>query len=141
MQVLHHRFHRLARLTLALSVPLVLAGCDMLGLETAPQIAERKNAEGRAIGSACRHAVRSIEDCYSSNPKAPKAAIFEGWRTMDEYMRENNIEGMPYSRQAPPVITETRSGEPVATGTPPAAGGAAPAINLPPRPSVVPRPN
>jgi hypothetical protein len=119
----------------------VLAGCDMLGLETAPQIAERKNTEGRAIGSACRHAVRSIEDCYSNNPKAPKAAVFEGWRTMDEYMRENNIEGMPYSRKPAPVITETRTGETVTGSAPPAAAGATPPINLPPRPSVVPRPN
>ena len=141
MQAIHHRFHRLPTVAIALIVPLLLAGCDMLGLETAPQIAERQNAEGRAIGSACRHAVRSIEDCYSSNPKASKAAVFEGWRTMDEYMRENNIEGMPYSRKSPSVITETRTGEPVSGSAPPAAAGTAPPINLPPRPSVVPRQN
>ncbi|MGS5086648.1 hypothetical protein ACVC7V_09060 [Hydrogenophaga sp. A37] len=73
----------------------LLAGCDVLGIETAPQIAARKEAEGMAIGSACRHAIRSIEDCFSSNPKAGKAAVFAGWKDMDQYMRDNQIVGMP----------------------------------------------
>lgn len=72
-----------------------LAGCDALGIETAPQVAARKEAEGMAIGSACRHAVRSIEDCFERNPKAGKAAVFAGWKSMDQYMRENEVLGMP----------------------------------------------
>ncbi|MEZ5646994.1 MAG: hypothetical protein R3E94_07090 [Burkholderiaceae bacterium] len=72
-----------------------LAGCEALGIETAQQVLARKEAEARAIGSACRHAVRSIEDCFNSNPKAGKAAIFAGWKDMDQYMRENEIVGMP----------------------------------------------
>jgi hypothetical protein len=74
-----------------------LAGCDALGIETAPQIAAKKDAEAHAIGSACRHAVRSIESCFQSNPKAAKAAMFTGWKEMDQYMRENEILGMPSS--------------------------------------------
>lgn len=87
------------RTTLTISLlaigTLLLPGCEMLGIETPAQQLARKEAEGKAIGSACRHAVRSIEDCFRSNPKAGKAAVFEGWKDMDAYMRENEIVGMP----------------------------------------------
>ena len=67
----------------------LLSGCDALGIESPAQESARKEEEGKAIGSACRHAVRSIEDCFRSNPKAGKAAVFAGWKEMDAYMREN----------------------------------------------------
>ena len=51
--------------------------------------------EAKAIGGACRHALRGPEDCYALNPKASKSAIFAGWKEMDQYMRENKIEGSP----------------------------------------------
>jgi hypothetical protein len=73
---------------------LLLAGCDQLGLDTPAKVAERKLAEAKAVGSACRHAMRAIEDCYVLNPKADKSAVFAGWREMDEYMRENKLEGV-----------------------------------------------
>jgi hypothetical protein len=82
-------------LALALSSMLALSACDQLGVETPGMVAAKKEAEGRAIGSACRHAMRSIEDCHEANPRSSKAAIFNGWREMDEYMRENDIPGMP----------------------------------------------
>lgn len=63
---------------------LQLAGCDQLGIETPAKSLERQEAEARAIGSACRHAMRAIEDCYVLNPKAEKSAVFAGWREMDE---------------------------------------------------------
>lgn len=72
-----------------------LAGCDLLGIEGAAVVAERKAAEGKAIGAACRHAGRAIEDCYQLNKKAEKAAIYAGWREMDDYMRENKLEPVP----------------------------------------------
>jgi hypothetical protein len=71
-----------------------LVGCDQLGIETPQKSAERQEADAKAIGSACRHALRAIEDCYTLNPKANKAAVFAGWREMDEYMRENKLEGV-----------------------------------------------
>jgi hypothetical protein len=80
----------------------LLSGCDMLGIETPAQEMARKDAEGKAIGSACRHAVRSVEDCFRSNPKAGKAAVFDGWKEMDVYMRENEIVGMPFTPPASP---------------------------------------
>ena len=77
----------------ALSLILLLAGCDLFG-ESPETVAARREAEGKAVGSACRHAMRAIEDCYTLNPKAPKASVFAGWREMDEYMRENKLEGV-----------------------------------------------
>lgn len=85
----------LSRILLIVPVAAGLAGCDLLGIETTSQIAARKEAEGKAIGSGCRHAVRSIEDCFESNPRAGKAAVFAGWKEMDQYMRENAVIGMP----------------------------------------------
>jgi predicted flap endonuclease-1-like 5' DNA nuclease len=78
---------------------LALAGCDQLGIENPAQIAAAKEAEGRAVGGACRHSGRALEDCYKLNPKAIKSAVFGGWRDMDAYMRENNIEVVPSSIQ------------------------------------------
>ena len=83
------------RIALLAAASLWLAGCDLLGLESATQLAERREAEGKAIGGACRHAARSIEACYELNRRADKAAVFAGWREMNDYMRENNLEPMP----------------------------------------------
>ena len=58
-----------------------------------PNVA-RKEADAKAVGGACRHGLRSIEDCYSLNEKASRAAIFTGWKDMDQYMRDNKIEGV-----------------------------------------------
>jgi hypothetical protein len=69
-----------------------LSGCDLLGIETATVAAAKREAEGKAIGGACRHAGRAIEDCYTLNRKADKGAVFAGWREMNDYMRENKIE-------------------------------------------------
>ncbi|MDO9244532.1 MAG: hypothetical protein Q7U32_12065 [Rhodocyclaceae bacterium] len=81
------------RLTFLLPlVALLLAGCEQLGIENPAVIAAAREAEGRAVGSACRHSGRALEDCFTLNPRAQKAAIFTGWRDMDAYMRENNLE-------------------------------------------------
>ena len=82
-------------LALLIAAPLWLAGCDALGLEPASAVAARKDAEGRAVGAACRHAARAIEQCYAMNKRADKGAVFAGWREMNDYMRENNIAAVP----------------------------------------------
>jgi hypothetical protein len=82
---------------------LLLSGCDQLGIEAASAVAARREAEGKAVGGACRHAGRAIEDCYGLNKKADKAAVFAGWREMNDYMRENKIDAVapaPSSDQA-----------------------------------------
>ena len=87
--------------TLILLLPALLAGCDMLGIESTTAVAARRDAEGKAIGGGCRHAARAIEDCYAQNKRADKAAMFTGWREMNDYMRENKIEAVPPAPPAP----------------------------------------
>ena len=81
----------------------LLAGCEQLGIDDPAKVAAAKEAEGKAVGSACRHALRAIEDCYALNPKAQKAAVFAGWREMDEYMRENKLDGIAPVVPRPPA--------------------------------------
>jgi hypothetical protein len=88
---------------------LTLAGCDMLGIESATVVAARKEAEGKAIGAGCRQAARSVEDCYENNKRADKAAVFAGWREMSDYMRENKMDPMP--APAEPVVAAAATGD------------------------------
>ena len=93
---------------LALCAAVAASGCDMLGgvlgIESAEKTAASREAEGKAIGAACRHAARAIEDCYTLNRKADKAAVFAGWRDMNDYMRENKIDPVaPLLAAQPPV--------------------------------------
>ncbi|MEO7335596.1 MAG: hypothetical protein ABIV63_03355 [Caldimonas sp.] len=83
--------HRSVILLVSLFTAL-LGGCDMLGIESPEKVAAVREADGKAIGAACRHAARAIEDCYSIYRKAERAAVFAGWRDMNDYMRENKIE-------------------------------------------------
>jgi len=80
----------------ALATPLLLGGCDQiqnkLGIEDPTAKAAKLEAEGKAVGGACRQSGRAIEDCYSVYTWLPKDAIYTGWREMDVYMRENQIE-------------------------------------------------
>lgn len=82
-----------------------LAGCDYLGLQTGTQLEARLDAEGRAVGGACRHAGRALEDCYALNPRVPKAPVFAGWREMNNYMIENKIDVV--RPEIPPKQTPT----------------------------------
>ena len=64
------------------------------------ELSDRRRAVGvigrpGAGGGQGPNALRGIEDCYTLNPKAPKSAIFAGWKDMDVYMRENKIDGAP----------------------------------------------
>ena len=79
----------------ALLCSTVLVGCDMLGIESPEKVAAAREAEGKAVGAACRHAGRAIEDCYTLNRRTDKASIFAGWRDMNDYMRENKIDTVP----------------------------------------------
>ena len=83
-----------SRLLDAAMAMVVLTGCEIPGIWPDPRIAQREE-ESKAIGGACRHALRGLEDCYTLNPKAAKASVFAGWKDMDGYMRENKIEGTP----------------------------------------------
>lgn len=119
-------------LNLLLPLFAILAGCDQLGIETPAQQLQRAEADGRAIGSACRHSGRALEDCYQVNKRASKAAIYAGWREMDAYMRENGIKEVPVAasgalaprKLAPPAESDSATPAPAPEGTEkPAAGG------------------
>ena len=84
----------LRRPLLLLAILSTLAGCDQLGLEAASVTAARVEADGKAVGAACRHGGRAIEDCFTLNRRVDKAAIYAGWREMDDYMRENKLEAV-----------------------------------------------
>jgi hypothetical protein len=68
------------------------AACDKLPIPDPNRAALQKEQDGKAVGAACRHAGRAIEDCYRLNPKASKSAVFAGWREMNDYMTENKLE-------------------------------------------------
>ena len=92
-------------LALLMLCSLLAAGCEQLGIESAAALAARKLADGKAVGGACRHAGRAIEDCYALNKKTDKAAVFAGWREMNEYMQENKLEVVaPLIRPEPAVV-------------------------------------
>lgn len=93
---------RLIRLSFAAATVGVLVGCDALGIESAERIAAAREADGKAIGAACRHSARALEDCFAIYKKADRASIFAGWRDMNDYMRENKIEPV-----APQITAQT----------------------------------
>ncbi|MDZ7937906.1 MAG: hypothetical protein U5M53_06340 [Rhodoferax sp.] len=93
-----------ARLFLLL-IPLLVAGCDLEALLADPRVAQRE-ADAKAIGGACRYGLRSIEDCYLLNDKASKSAVFTGWKDMDQYMRDNKVEGIRATMTKPAALGE-----------------------------------
>ena len=97
------------RLAAAAAVALLLSGCEIPGVYPDPKAVARE-ADAKATGGGCRHAMRSLEDCYNLNPKAPRSSIFAGWKEMDGYMRDNKIEGVAPS----PVKAEAAAEEPQA---------------------------
>jgi hypothetical protein len=105
---------------------LAISGCDLLGIDTPEQIAASREAEGKAVGGACRHAGRAIEDCYTLNRRADKAAMYAGWREMNDYMKENNIsELVPVvPRPNAPKKDEEEADEPASEGKSDAKKGA-----------------
>ena len=110
------------RLLLALSLVAALAGCDLFGGEAPEVAAARKESEGKAVGGACRHAGRAIEDCFALNKRADKAAVFAGWREMNDYMRENKMDALLPQQTPPPAEAAAKADEPArdAAAVPPA---------------------
>ncbi|QNM95831.1 hypothetical protein [Chitinimonas koreensis] len=64
-----------------------LTGCDRIS-----ELANQAKLNGRAIGAACRHSGRALEDCFQRNPRVSKADVFAGWKEMNEYMAKNKLE-------------------------------------------------
>jgi hypothetical protein len=94
-------------------------GCDQiasrLGLEDPSSKEAKADAEGRAVGSACRQSGRAIEDCYSIYNWLPKSSIFAGWRDMNDYMQTNKLEIVEPKLPPPPPpgAKKKKAAEPV----------------------------
>ena len=102
----------------AMALVMLLTGCDaiwqQLGIASPATKAAHDNADGRAVGGACRQSGRAIEDCYAIYSWLPRASIYEGWRDMDAYMRENNLETI--APQLPPVSPPPRKARSAGSG-------------------------
>lgn len=81
-------------LSMLVACVLLLPGCDQLSERAGFPDPVRLEAEGKAIGGACRHAGRGLEDCYRLNKDASKPAIYAGWKEMNEYMVKNNMQSV-----------------------------------------------
>lgn len=94
------------RLALIASCTLLLSGCDQISERAGFPDPSKLEAEGKAIGGACRHAGRGLEDCYRLNKEATKSAVYAGWKEMNEYMVKNNMMAVeptiPPESEAPP---------------------------------------
>ncbi len=75
------------RIFLIAALVLGLTGCDRIS-----ELANQAKLNGRAIGAACRHSGRALEDCFQRNPRVSKADVFAGWKEMNEYMAKNKLE-------------------------------------------------
>lgn len=110
---------------LALLVPL-LGGCDQLKQRMGIPDPAKQEAEGKAIGAACRNAGQGLEDCYRLNPDTGKAAIYAGWKEMNEYMTKNNMPVIPPNSTMTAdgsVAAPAPAADPAPTPAPPADAG------------------
>ncbi|MDK2123596.1 hypothetical protein [Parachitinimonas caeni] len=81
-----------------------LTGCERLN-----DIANQAKANGKAVGAACRHSGRALEDCYRRNPRIAKADIYAGWKEMNEYMLTKKIEVVPPPEDPEPIKKAKKS--------------------------------
>ena len=105
-----------SRAILIAALAFAVSGCDIvqqqLGIEDQNAKLARNEADGKAVGGACRQSGRAIEDCYAIYSWLPKSSIYEGWRDMDAYMRENKLETI--EPQLPPVAPPGAKKKPAA---------------------------
>jgi hypothetical protein len=83
-----------------------LTGCDKV-----MEVVNKQQANGKAIGAACRHSGRALEDCYRRNLRIPKADIFAGWKEMNEYMQQKKIDVIAPPEDEPPPPAPVKKAE------------------------------
>lgn len=108
----------------------VLAGCNWVN-----NVSGLSKEAHKALGAACRQTGRSLEECFRRNPDADTAAIYSGWREMNEYMAKNKLETME-----PPTDSaagHAESSSPKAAASAPTEGKSSSAA---PAPSAAPPP-
>lgn len=103
------------------SAATMLSSCD---LSQIPGLDGKLSIEdSKAIGAACRHSGRALEDCFALNPKSHHAGVFEGWREMNDYMVANEIETVKPEIQ-PSAFKQAENPKHGESGHANAAGGA-----------------
>ncbi|NCS66105.1 MAG: hypothetical protein COS39_00875 [Hydrogenophilales bacterium CG03_land_8_20_14_0_80_62_28] len=107
------------RIIFIVSLAVLLGGCDQLKERMGMPDPAKQEAEGKAVGAACRNAGQGLEDCYRANPDTGKAAVYAGWKEMNEYMTKNNMPVIP-----PNTVMKTAPTESVAPTPAPAAAKA-----------------
>lgn len=110
----------------------MLSSCD---LSQIPGLDGRLSMEdSKAVGAACRHSGRALEDCFTLNPNTHQAGVFEGWRDMNDYMLANQIDVVkPEIRNSAfrPEQSAVDHGAKQAPGQPGPVQGASPADAVP----------
>ncbi|HEX4844199.1 MAG TPA: hypothetical protein VFV57_11050 [Limnobacter sp.] len=107
----------------------MLSSCD---LSQIPGLDGKLSIEdSKAVGAACRHSGRALEDCFALNPNTHPSGVFEGWRDMNDYMLANQIDVVkpevkpsayaPQSKsESEPAEASEGAGDQVAGSAPPA---------------------
>lgn len=81
---------RKLKILMVASAATMLSSCD---LSQIPGLDGKLSLEdSKAVGAACRHSGRALEDCFVMNPNTHQSGVFEGWRDMNDYMLANEID-------------------------------------------------
>jgi len=110
---------RKLKILMVASAAAMLSSCD---LSQIPGLDGKLSLEdSKAVGAACRHSGRALEDCFVMNPNTHQSGVFEGWRDMNDYMLANEIDVVKPEIQNSAFKPEKVSG----ARTAPMAGGPA----------------
>lgn len=104
----------------------MLSSCD---LSQIPGLDGKLSLEdSKAIGAACRHSGRALEDCFTMNPNTHQAGVFDGWRDMNDYMVANRLDVVKPEIQTSAFKPDNISAEQPHSAAPiaPGKGGAPP---------------
>lgn len=102
----------------------MLSSCD---LSQIPGLTGKLSMEdSKAVGAACRHSGRALEDCFTLNPNTHQSGVFEGWRDMNDYMLANEIEVVKPEIRNSAFKQEKTSLEPAGMHAVPVEPGSAP---------------
>lgn len=78
------------KILMVASAATMLSSCD---LSQIPGLDGKLSIEdSKAVGAACRHSGRALEDCFAMNPNTYQSGVFEGWRDMNDYMVANGLD-------------------------------------------------
>jgi ATP-dependent phosphoenolpyruvate carboxykinase len=68
---------------------LFISGCDYS--TNINKSKEYINKQDAIAFASCKQSGKTIEDCFIIQEDISKSGIFDGWKEMEQYMRENNL--------------------------------------------------